>query len=264
MRAQPEGCSARRRPTRRSPEVFGWLPVIASPELLAGLSVEIDRPYSVNKSVRPEAIDVNGEVVEVVPVGMLAGLVKQADGHPVVGVHAATVLTEVVVEGRGELDVHPGQVVLAARDVPRARSGAVLHDHLARRPLEKGPVVTLADGVEGRLGPDEVGVIVRCRVRLLCHARIVAPGPRRNICQMADAASRWWGILNPFEYSCDRSLQTGQRAGSPVSARGSRRRVPGRAQDVRKSCPQIPIRGRATTAVEGTQKAMSGTVCGHA
>jgi len=34
----------------------------------------------------------------------------------------------------------------------------------------------------------EVGMVARCGVRLLCHARIVAPGQRTKICQMADAA----------------------------------------------------------------------------
>jgi hypothetical protein len=33
-------------------------------------------------------------------------------------------------------------------------------------------------------------MVVFCGVRQLCHARIVAPEPRRNICQMADAAAR--------------------------------------------------------------------------
>src|SRR5215469_987568 len=195
MRALPEGCPGLWRATRLSLEVFGWLPVIASPELLAVLGVEVDRPQSVNKSVRPDAVHINGEVVEVVPVGMLAGLVNQADGHPVVGVHAAAVLMECVVEGRAELDEHQGDVLLAARDVPRARAGAVLHDDLVGRPVERRPIVTHATGVQGRLGPDKVGMVVRCQARLLCHAGIVAPGTIRNICQMADAAPVIWGIV---------------------------------------------------------------------
>src|ERR1700722_1142018 len=198
MRPRPEGCSGARRATRLSPEDFGWVPVIASPELLAVLSVEIDRPQSVNLAVGSDVAYVNGKIVEFVPAGSFTGLVNQVDDHAVVRVYAATILVERVAQGRGELEKHQGHVLLAARDMPRAGSGTVLHEYLLRQHLESGSVVTLAAGVEGSLGPDEVGMVVCCGVRLLCHARIVAPDPRRNICQMGDAAAQYRGILNPF------------------------------------------------------------------
>src|SRR5689334_14300825 len=151
MRPQPEGCSGPRRATRLSPEVFGWLPVIASPELLAVLSVEIDRPHPVNLAVRPQAAHVNGKIVEFVPVGSLAGLVNQVDNHAVVGVRAATILAERVAQGGGELHEHQGHVLLAARDVPRAGSGAVLEDYLLCQHVEGRPVVSQAGGGRGSL-----------------------------------------------------------------------------------------------------------------
>src|SRR6185369_2682165 len=202
MRPRPEGCSRPRCAPRLSPEVFGWLPVIASPELLAVLSVEIDRPHPVNLAVRPEAAHVNGKIVEFVPAGGFAGLVNQVDDHAVVGVRTATVLVERVAQGGGELNESQGHVLLAARDVPRAGSGTVLEDYLVRQHVEGRPVVSQAAGVGGSLGPDEVGVVVRCGVRQLCHAWIVAPGPSRNICHLADAGSRSWGILNQSGHSC--------------------------------------------------------------
>src|ERR1700734_3450414 len=189
MRPPPEGCSGLLRGTRLSPEDFGRVPLIASPELLAVLSVEIDRPHSVNLAVGPDVAHVNGKIVEFVAAGSSTGLVNQVDDHAVVRVHAATVLVERVAQGRGELKKHQGHVLLAAGDVPRSGSGAVLHNYLFRQHLESRPVVTLTAGVEGSLGPDEVGMVVFCGVRQLCHARIVAPDPRRNICQMADAAA---------------------------------------------------------------------------
>src|ERR1700755_1607680 len=196
MRPPPEGCSGPRRATRLSPEVFGWLPVIASPELLAVLSVEIDRPYPVNLAVGPQAAHVNGKIVEFVPVGSFASLRNHVDDHRLRGVRAAPILAERVAPGGGDLHEHQGHVLLAARDVPRAGSGAVLEDYLFRQHVEGRPVVSQAGGGRGSLRPDEVGVVVRCGVRQLCHARIVAPGPSRNICHLADAESRSWGILN--------------------------------------------------------------------
>ena len=43
--------------------------------------------------------------------------------------------------------------------------GPFLEDYLVRRRFEDGSVVTLAGGIEGGLGPVEVGVVMRCRVR---------------------------------------------------------------------------------------------------
>src|SRR5690348_13451590 len=102
-RPPPAGYSGPQRATPASPEVFRRLPLVASPELLAVLGVEIDRPHPVSLSVRPETADVYGQIIELIPVGTLAGLVNQVDGHPVVRVHAATVLPERVTQGRGEL-----------------------------------------------------------------------------------------------------------------------------------------------------------------
>jgi hypothetical protein len=68
-------------------------------------------------------------------------------------------------EGRGELEEHQAHVLLAACDAPRACSGAVFEDYLVRKRFEGGPVVTLAAGVQGGLGPVEVGVVMRCGVR---------------------------------------------------------------------------------------------------
>src|SRR5262249_45237980 len=130
MRPPAEGCSGPRRATRLSPEDFGWVSLIASPELLTVLSVEIDRPHSVNLTVSPEAGQVTATIPEFVPARSFAGLVNQVDDHAVVRVGTATILVEGVAEGRGELEEHQGQVLLAPRDVPRAGSGAVLHDYL--------------------------------------------------------------------------------------------------------------------------------------
>src|SRR5215831_5067610 len=58
------------------PEVFRRLPLVASPELLAMLGVEIDRPHPVGLSVLPETADVYGQIIELIPVGTLAGLVN--------------------------------------------------------------------------------------------------------------------------------------------------------------------------------------------
>ena len=43
--------------------------------------------------------------------------------------------------------------------------GPFFEDYLVCQRFEGGPVVTLAAGVEGGLGPVEVGVVLRCGVR---------------------------------------------------------------------------------------------------
>ena len=172
---------------------------------------------------------------------------NQVYGHAVVGIHAATFLPERVIEGRGELQEQQAHVRLTARDAPWARSRAIFQDYLVRQRFEGRPVVTQAGGIEGALGPVEAGMVVRCRVRLLSHARIVAPGSAQNICHLADAASRQWGILNPLDYSRDHSPQTGRLAGSPVSARGGRRRCPGRTRKRPQVLSQSPNLGHPAT-----------------
>src|SRR5215469_6123746 len=66
-----------------------------------------------------------------------------------------------------------------------------------RRPM---PMAALAPT---RLG----GWVCVVEFRRPSHARIVAPAPRRNICQLADAASQSWGILNQFGGARSRSVQ---------------------------------------------------------